>query len=110
MVSMKASMQRYSAFSLIRHALNRHTKWAPAWRSPPLREEYDVVIIGAGGHGLACAYYLAKEYGVTNVAVLDRGWLGGGNVARNTVTVRSNYMRDASIPFYVKSVEMYRQG
>jgi len=100
-------MQKYSALSLLRHALNRHTGWAPAWRSPPLRDEYDVIVIGAGGHGLATAYYLAKEYDVTNVAVLDSGWLGGGNVARNTVTVRSNYMRDASIPFYVKSVEMY---
>ena len=100
-------MQRYSAFSLFRHALNRHTTWAPAWRSPQLKESYDVIVIGAGGHGLATAYYLAKEFGVTNVAVLERGWLGGGNVARNTVTVRSNYLRDASIPFYVKSVALY---
>ena len=66
-----------------------------------------MVIIGAGGHGLATAYYLARDFGISNVAVLERGWLGGGNVARNTVTVRSNYMRDASIPFYVKSVAMY---
>ena len=100
-------MQRYSIASLIRHGMNKHTTWAKAWRSPPLRDEYDVIVIGAGGHGLATAYYLAKEHGLTNVAVLERGWLGGGNVARNTVTVRSNYMRDASIPFYVKSVEMY---
>ncbi len=64
-------------------------------------------MIGAGGHGLATAYYLAKEFGITNVAVLERGWLGGGNIARNTVTIRSNYMRDESIPFYVKSVAMY---
>ena len=100
-------MQRYSIFSLFRHALNGHTNWAPAWRSPPLKESYDVVVIGAGGHGLATAYYLAREFGITEVAVLERGWLGGGNVARNTVTVRSNYMRDASIPFYVKSVALY---
>lgn len=100
-------MQRYSIFSLLRHALNGHTTWAPAWRSPPLKESYDVVVIGAGGHGLATAYYLAREFGITDVAVLERGWLGGGNVARNTVTVRSNYMRDASIPFYVKSVALY---
>ena len=66
-----------------------------------------MIVIGAGGHGLATAYYLAKEHGITNVAVLERGWLGGGNIARNTVTVRSNYMRDASIPFYVKSVALY---
>lgn len=100
-------MQTYSLLSLARHALNRHTTWAPAWRSPPLRDCYEVIVIGAGGHGLATAYYLAKEYGITDVAVLEAGWLGGGNVARNTVTVRSNYMRDASIPFYVKSVELY---
>ncbi|MCL6285428.1 FAD-dependent oxidoreductase [Ruegeria sp. 2012CJ41-6] len=78
-----------------------------AWRSPPLKDRYDVVVIGAGGHGLATAYYLAKEFGITDVAVLERGWLGGGNIARNTVTIRSNYMRDESIPFYVKSVAMY---
>ena len=100
-------MQRYSIFSLLRHAIGGHTAWAPAWRSPPLKESYDVVVIGAGGHGLATAYYLASEFGITDVAVLERGWLGGGNVARNTVTVRSNYMRDASIPFYVKSVSLY---
>ena len=100
-------MQNYSIFSLLRHAINGHATWAPAWRSPPLKESYDVVVIGAGGHGLATAYYLAKEFGITDVAVLERGWLGGGNVARNTVTVRSNYMRDASIPFYVKSVALY---
>jgi len=100
-------MQNYSFFSLAKNALTGHKNWQKAWRSPPLKEEYDVIIIGAGGHGLATAYYLAKEYGVTNVAVLERGWLGGGNVARNTVTVRSNYLRDQSIPFYVKSVSLY---
>ena len=100
-------MQHYSFASLIRHGLNRHATWPKAWRSPPLKDSYDVIVIGAGGHGLATAYYLAKEHGITNVAVLERGWLGGGNIARNTVTIRSNYMRDASIPFYVKSVEMY---
>ena len=78
-----------------------------AWRSPPLKGHYDVIIIGAGGHGLASAYYLAKNHGITNVAVLEKGWLGGGNVARNTVTIRSNYMRDESIPFYVKTVELF---
>ena len=100
-------MQRYSIASLLRHGLNKHTTWPRAWRSPPLKDSYDVIIIGAGGHGLATAYYLAKEHGITNVAVLERGWLGGGNIARNTVTIRSNYMRDASIPFYVKSVALY---
>ena len=100
-------MQNYSIFSLVKNGLSNHKNWGKAWKNPPLKDEYDVVIIGAGGHGLATAYYLAKEFGVTNVAVLERGWLGGGNVARNTVTVRSNYMRDQSVPFYVKSVELY---
>ena len=100
-------MQDYSLLSLLRHGLNKHQGWTRAWRAPPLKPRYDVVIIGAGGHGLATAYYLAKEHGITDVAVLERGWLGGGNIARNTVTIRSNYMRDASIPFYVKSVELH---
>ena len=100
-------MQNYSIFSLVKNGLSNHKNWGKAWKNPLLKDEYDVIIIGAGGHGLATAYYLAKEFGVTNVAVLERGWLGGGNVARNTVTVRSNYMRDQSVPFYVKSVELY---
>ncbi len=100
-------MQRYSLFSLARNAFTGHRNWQAAWRSPPLRDAYDVIIIGAGGHGLATAYYLAKNHGLTNVAVLERGWLGGGNIARNTVTIRSNYLRDESIPFFVKSVKLY---
>ena len=100
-------MQSYSIFSLARNALSGHQNWSKAWRSPPLKQRYDVIIIGAGGHGLATAYYLAKNHGITNVAVLEKGWLGGGNIARNTVTIRSHYMRDESIPFYVKSVKLY---
>ena len=103
----KSNMQRYSFFSLARNALTGHRNWKQAWRSPPLKEKYEVIIVGAGGHVLATAYYLAKNHGVTDVAVLERGWLGGGNVARNTVTIRSNYLRDESIPFYVKSVELF---
>ena len=100
-------MQPYSIFSLARNALSNHKNWTRAWRSPPLKQHYDVIIIGAGGHGLATAYYLAKHHGIRDVAVLERGWLGGGNIARNTVTIRSNYMRNESIPFFVKSVELY---
>jgi len=100
-------MQRYSFLSLARNALSNHRNWKRAWRSPPLKDRYDVIIIGAGGHGLATAYYLAKHHGITDVAVLEKGWLGGGNVARNTVTIRSNYMRDESIPFYVRTVALY---
>ena len=99
--------QRYSAFSLAAKALGGHRGWLPAWQDRPLSGGYDILIVGAGGHGLATAYYLLKNHGPRRVAVLERGWLGGGNVARNTVTVRSNYMRDESIPFYVKSVALY---
>ncbi len=100
-------MQRYSVLSLCRHALGQHRGWPAVWRARPLRARYSAIIVGAGGHGLAAAYHLAKDHGITDVAVLEAGWLGGGNVARNTVTIRSNYMRDESIPFYVKSVAMY---
>ena len=102
-------MQHYSLFNLARNALNNHQGWCEAWRTVPLKEEYDTLIIGAGGHGLATAYYLAKNHGITDIAVLEKGWLGGGNIARNTVTIRSNYMRDESIPFYVKSLELYEK-
>jgi sarcosine oxidase subunit beta len=100
-------MQRYSIFSLLRNALGYHEGWERAWRSPELKPEYDVAIVGAGGHGLACAYYLARDHGITNVAVLERGWLGGGNTGRNTTTIRSNYLRDESIEFFDASVRLY---
>jgi sarcosine oxidase subunit beta len=102
-------MQRYSIFSLVRNALGHHEGWQRAWRSPPLKEAYDVVIVGAGGHGLSTAYHLAKEHGVANVAVIEKGWLGGGNTARNTHTIRSNYLRDVSIRFHDVSVKLYEQ-
>ena len=102
-------MQNYSIFSLARNAFSNHQNWRQAWRSPPLKDQYEVLIVGAGGHGLATAYYLAKNHGISDVAVLEKGWLGGGNVARNTVTIRSNYLRDESIPFYVKSLELYEK-
>ena len=100
-------MQKYSFFSLALNAVGGHRKWRRAWRSPQLRKRYGVVVVGAGGHGLATAYYLAKNHGVTDVAVLERAWLGGGNVGRNTVTVRSNYLRDESLPFFTRSVELF---
>lgn len=102
-------MQRYSVFSLARNALSQHEGWQRAWRSPPLKTEYDVIIVGAGGHGLSTAYHLAKEHGISNVAVIEKGWLGGGNTARNTHTIRSNYLRDVSIRFHDVSVKLYEQ-
>ena len=100
-------MVKFSAFSLAWNALSHHRNWPRYWKNPPLAKKYDVLIIGAGGHGLATAHYLAKNQGITNVAVLEKGWLGGGNIARNTVTIRSNYLRDESIPFFVKSVSLF---
>ena len=99
--------QTYSIFSLLRNALSHHQGWQEAWRSPDPRPEYDVVIIGGGGHGLATAYYLAKEHGITNVAVLEKGWLGGGNTGRNTTVVRSNYLWDESAHLYEFSLKLW---
>jgi sarcosine oxidase subunit beta len=100
-------MQHYSIFSLARNALTGHQNWQAAWRSPEPRPSYEVVIVGAGGHGLATAYYLAKEHGVTDVAVLERGWLGGGNTGRNTTICRSNYLYDESAAFYDHALKLW---
>jgi sarcosine oxidase subunit beta len=98
---------KYSIFSLVRNASSHHEGWTAAWRSPDPKAEYDVVIVGAGGHGLATAYYLAKEHGINNVAVLEKGWLGGGNTGRNTTIVRSNYLLDANARFYEFSLKLW---
>jgi sarcosine oxidase subunit beta len=98
---------KYSIFSLVRNALGYHEGWPRAWRSPDPKPEYDVIIVGGGGHGLATAYYLAKEHGITNVAVLEKGWLGGGNTGRNTTIIRSNYLWDESAHLYEKSLKLY---
>ncbi len=100
-------MKRYSIFSLARNALNYHKDWERVWRSPDPKPEYDVVIVGAGGHGLATAYYLAKNHGITNMAVVEKGWLGGGNTGRNTTIIRSNYLQDPSMAIYELSRSLY---
>jgi len=98
---------RYSIFSVIGQALKGNTGWTPVWRDAELKPAYDVVIVGGGGHGLATAYYLAKEHGLRNVAVLEKGWLGGGNVGRNTTIVRSNYLLPGNVPFYEWSMKLW---
>ena len=106
---MKAQVRRFSFLSLVRNTLRYQRGWQRMWRSPEPKRRYDVVLIGGGGHGLGAAYYLAKEHGMRNVAVLERGWLGGGNTARNTMTIRSNYVRPPSVPFHEGSMALYRE-
>lgn len=100
-------MKRYSAFAIAREAMRFHSGWERAWKSPAPKDEYDVVIVGAGGHGLATAYYLAKNHGITNVAVLEKSWLGGGNTGRNTTIIRSNYLQDESAAIFELSRSLY---
>ena len=100
-------MRKYSAFAIAREALRGHKGWEEQWASPEPRAEYDVVIVGAGGHGLATAYYLASEHGITNVAVVEKGWLGGGNTGRNTTIIRSNYLYDESAGIYDHAVKLW---
>ncbi|GAB1583095.1 sarcosine oxidase subunit beta [Phyllobacterium phragmitis] len=100
-------MRRYSVFAIAREAMRGGKGWEQQWSSPEPKSEYDVIIIGAGGHGLATAYYLAKEHGITNVAVLEKGWLGGGNTGRNTTIIRSNYLYDESAGIYEHAVKLW---
>ncbi|WP_407334241.1 sarcosine oxidase subunit beta family protein [Enterovibrio sp. 27052020O] len=100
-------MTDYSGFGLFKHALTFHENWQRVWRNPTPKPYYDVIIVGGGGHGLATAYYLAKECGVKNVAVIEKGWLGGGNTARNTTIVRSNYLWDEAAQLYEHSLKLW---
>ena len=98
---------RYSVFAIAREAMRLHSGWGRAWASPEPRSRYQVVIVGAGGHGLATAYYLGKNFGITDVAVIEKGWLGGGNTGRNTTIIRSNYLYDESAKLYDHALDLW---
>ena len=98
---------KYSIFSLIKNSFTYHENWQKAWRDPEPKSSYDVVIVGGGGHGLATAYYLAKEHNLKNIAVVEKGWIGGGNTGRNTTIIRSNYLWDASAALYDHAIKIW---
>ncbi|MGF1446532.1 MAG: sarcosine oxidase subunit beta family protein [Pikeienuella sp.] len=100
-------MKHYSAFAIAREAARYHQGWEKAWGSPEPKTHYDAIVVGGGGHGLATAYYLAKNHGITNVAVLEKGWIGGGNTGRNTTIIRSNYLQPPSAAIYELSRGLY---
>ena len=98
---------RYSGFRILQQALTGQKGWTPAWRNPDPQPHYDYIIVGGGGHGLATAYYLAKQFRQSRIAVLENGWIGGGNVGRNTTIIRSNYLLDGNEPFYEFSLKLW---
>jgi len=102
-------MSDYSVWSVLRGGLTGQRHWKPAWRDPDPQSSYDAIIVGGGGHGLATAFYLAKLHGMKNIAVLEKGWIGGGNTGRNTTIVRSNYMLEGNAHFYEKSLQLWEQ-
>ena len=98
---------KYSGWKVLRQALGGNKGWEPVWRDPAPKPAYDIIVVGGGGHGLATAYYLAKEYGLTNVAVLEKSWLASGNAGRNTTIIRSNYLLPGNEPFYELSMKLW---
>ena len=107
MIILAGMMARYSAFSILQQGLTGNRGWQAAWAKPQVKKSYQVILVGGGGHGLATAYYLAKNHGITDVAVLEKGWIGGGNAGRNTTIIRSNYMIEGNTGFYEKSVQLW---
>jgi methylglutamate dehydrogenase subunit A len=100
-------LMRYSMLRLVREALSGHRGWQPVWRDAAPKPQYEVIVIGGGGHGLATAYYLAKNHGIANVAVVEKGWIGSGNATRNTTIIRSNYLLPGNEPFYEWSMKLW---
>ena len=98
---------KYSLLKIIKEGLTGNKGWRPIWRNPKPKKKYDVIIIGGGGHGLSTAYYLSNVYGINNVAVLEKGWIGSGNIGRNTTIIRSNYMLPGNEPFYELSLKLW---
>ncbi|MFT5001087.1 MAG: heterotetrameric sarcosine oxidase beta subunit [Planctomycetota bacterium] len=102
-----SSSMRYSGFKVLKEALTGHKGWKPVWREPEPKPEYDIIVVGGGGHGLATAYYLAKEFKEKSIAVIEKGWIGSGNVGRNTTIIRSNYLLPGNEPFYEFSLKLW---
>ena len=98
---------KYSGWKILKQALTGNKGWTRAWRDPEPKPEYNVIVVGGGGHGLATAYYLAKEHGLTNIAVLEKNYIGSGNVGRNTTIIRSNYLMPGNEPFYELSLKLW---
>ena len=98
---------RYNALTILKQGLTGNKGWAPAWREPDPKPEYDIIIVGGGGHGLATAYYLSNKFGMKNIAVVEKGWIGSGNVGRNTTLIRSNYLLEGNQPFYELSMQLW---